>query len=63
MPLVGAGVAMAIALLILAGLNFYHVVISDYPSRQKLLRVLLALLVIIPLTAGLGFILRLAGGL
>lgn len=63
LPVVGAGVAMAVAVLILAGLNFYHVVISDYPWRQKLLRVMLALLVIVPLTAGLGFILRMIGGL
>lgn len=63
LPVGGAGVAMVVALLILAGLNFYHVVISDHPWRQKLLRVLLALVVTVTLTAGLGFILSMAGGL
>lgn len=63
LPLAGAGGAVAVAILILAGLNFYHVVISDYPWRQKLIRLLLALAVTAGLTAGLGFILRMAGGL
>lgn len=62
-PIAGAGISAAVALLILTGLNFYHVVISDYPWRQKLLRLLLAMALTVILTAGLGLILRMAGGI